>query len=163
MKHQAMKVLRIMLVAMSLYCLAPTVSVARTPVESLPGVDTSRCTPLEWVSPPGLPAQYAVKVPVKINGRNYWFQLDTGSWYTMLYAPAKSHHHPLRSGARQVVKVDDIRLGGMDLGPYRLPVNERISSDGGIVGVVGLNLLVGHVAILNFRNQQFCLLDESHS
>lgn len=121
-----------------------------TPLDGLP------CSRFEWIAHEGVSERAALRVPVTLDGTGYWFQLDTGSDATMLYGeePRRRGWERLDNGYRAPA----VRLGGTDLGPAWIYGRDEREPDEGTQGTLGLDLLVGHVVVLDFPGERFCLV-----
>ena len=130
------------------------------PGENAPGRVSghqSNCVPMKWVRYKDQ-AKAAISVPIVLDGRQEWFQLDTGAPYTMLYGKQHAMTYGFRPGTQRHVEIGDVRLAGLDLGGRSLRVPKSDGPGQNISGTLGLDLLVGHLAILNFKDHRFCMV-----
>jgi hypothetical protein len=151
--------------AVALLSLAPCVSTAvaqsgsqatedsiRTLLEALP------CTPFEWLPWNGVTPRGGIAVPIELEGRTYRFQLDTGSDATMIYGNEAERRGWVEPG-RTSQRVGRIRLGGIQVPPSRLITRPEIRPGADeLAGTVGLDLLLGHVVVLDYPRQRFCVV-----
>ena len=56
------------------------------------------------------------------------------------------------------VRVPRVAIGGMDLGPIWLRTREEMSADGGLIGSLGLDLLVGRLTLIDYRGGRLVLM-----
>lgn len=115
------------------------------------------CGPFKWVDENGRP-KAAMRVPVTINGRAYSFQLDTGSNATFLYGGEAAARRWAKPGASDF-KARTITVGGLALPNREISIEPGMPAGSG--GTIGLDLLLGHVAVLDYPHQRFCLTDRS--
>lgn len=124
----------------------------RTLFEALP------CTPFEWLPWDGVTPRGAIAVPIELEGRAYRFQLDTGSDATMIYGNEAERRGWVEPG-RTSQRVGSIRLGGIQVPPSRLMTRPEIRPGADeLAGTVGLDLLLGHVVVLDYPGQRFCVV-----
>ncbi|MDA3920268.1 MAG: hypothetical protein PF501_06270 [Salinisphaera sp.] len=116
----------------------------------------SSCVPMKWVRYKDQ-AKAAVTVPILLDGQREWFQLDTGTPYTALYGKQNAMHYGFKPGTQSHVEIGDVRLAGLDLGGRSLRVPESNGPGVNINGTLGLDLLVGHLVILDFKDDRFCM------
>lgn len=123
-----------------------------TLLEALP------CTRFEWVPWEGVTPRGAIAVPIELDGRTYRFQLDTGSDASMIYGDEAERRGWVEPG-RTSQRVESIRLGGTRVPPGRLITRPEITPAAGeLAGTVGLDLLLGHVVLLDYPRQRFCVV-----
>jgi hypothetical protein len=122
------------------------------------------CSEIHWVDHPELGAKAAMQVPLKVNGKNLLFQLDTGSDTTFLYDTS------LIDGDHQVQYVDKFRyvesqveLANRDLGKQKFFLMEEMKTvkPGEVAGTIGSDLLQNRILLLNFSNSTFCIYENS--
>jgi hypothetical protein len=113
-----------------------------------------RCSEFEWLSQGGR-EKYALAVPVTISGRKYKYQLDTGSPHTFIYG-TEAARWGWAKGQRSV-GVRDLRFGGAGAAAAKLHVKEE-RRPGRTGGTLGLDLLLGHVVVLDYPGRLFCLV-----
>jgi hypothetical protein len=116
------------------------------------------CTPFEWITRDGFSPRAALRVPVELEGETYWFQLDTGSEGTVLYGDSLLRTRGWEEAEPSFVRVRDVRFGGTHLPVARLFIRRNHPADGQTVGTLGLDVLVGHLVILDFPGRRFCAL-----
>lgn len=138
--------------AMAASPVAPVPSGPGDPLADLP------CTRFEWISSPGLSDRAAMKIPVRMDGHDYWFQFDSGADATILY---DGDHEARRRGWRnydeRFLRVPDVRVGGGSIRMAKIFRSDQPPGEG-IRGTVGLDLLVGRTTIVDFPGRRFCVL-----
>jgi hypothetical protein len=110
------------------------------------------CTPFTWVKD-AQGRRAGMTVPVEIAGKTYDYQLDTGADASFVYGGeevAQGWGKAGDGGAR----VQSVKLGGGVSGPAWLVSMPKMK--GG--GTVGLDLLLGKVAVIDYPRQRFCLM-----
>jgi hypothetical protein len=115
------------------------------------------CSPFEWAPYEDLSEHAAMLVPVELDGESYTFQLDTGADVTMLYGSTEAGRRgwPEHDGA--FVRVDAVRLGGTAMREVRI-LRKKDHQPGQTAGTVGLDVLTGHVVVLDLPGQRFCVI-----
>jgi hypothetical protein len=131
---------------------APPDRIAVDLLEGLP------CTPFEWIARDGFSPRAALRVPVELEDETYWFQLDTGSEGTVLYGDSLLQARGWEEVERSFVRVRDVKFGGAHLPAARLFIRREHATDGQTVGTLGLDVLVGHLVVLDFPGRRFCAL-----
>jgi hypothetical protein len=117
----------------------------------------SKCTAFEWDALEGVTERGAIRVPVTLDGRTYWYQLDTGADATIIYG-AEAERWGWRKGA-EWVRVPAISLGGSSISAAMLYVMADMKTKpGSTAGTVGLDLLLGQIAVLDYPGKRFCLI-----
>ena len=121
-------------------------------------VDGLSCSSFEWIADEGISDRAAMLVPVRIDGHDYRFQLDTGSDVTFLYGTeAEQRGWPVEQWWGKTARVPDVRLGGAALDAVRFSLRPE-TSGATIGGTVGLDVLTGHVVVIDYPRQRFCLV-----
>jgi len=113
------------------------------------------CSSFDWEPWEGVSDKGAIKVPITFGGRQYWFQLDTGADVTSVYGkpdPALSWREGQNS-----VRVTDVALGGMKWSARRFLVLPDMKP-GATSGTVGLDVMMGNVAVIDYPGKRFCLV-----
>jgi len=114
------------------------------------------CSSFEWLPQEGVGEQGAIRIPVELNGQLYQFRLDTGSDATVIYGDEAVKRAWPQQGPSAVM-VQRVHLGGTDLGPARITTNP-LARPGATAGTVGLDLLMNHLVVIDYRAQHFCLV-----
>lgn len=110
------------------------------------------CTPFRWLAN-GKDERGALQVPVELNGKLYWFQLDTGSPDTMLYGDEAVQQGWAKPDANYI-EAKTLKIGGVvfsdaELFPYKdLPSGS---------GTVGLDILMNHYVVIDYPHKRFCV------
>ncbi|PYT25602.1 MAG: hypothetical protein DMG57_24870 [Acidobacteria bacterium] len=112
-------------------------------LESLPG------TPFEWEAVPEISERSSLNVPVTLADSTYKYQFDTGADVTIIYGGEAARKFGWRKG-RRVVRFPGIGLGGIMLPASNVVVNDQEVEPGGTAGTIGLDVLIGHVVVLDF-------------
>jgi hypothetical protein len=116
-------------------------------------VEGLKCTPFNWVRD-AQGRRAALTLPVEIEGKAYEYQLDTGADASFVYGGeevAQGWGKDGDGGAR----VQSVKLGGGVSGPAWLVSLPKMKKGG---GTVGLDLLLGKVAVIDYPRQRFCLM-----
>jgi hypothetical protein len=102
-----------------------------------------------------------MKVPISLNGRLYWYQLDTGADVLIPYGPPKQKSWSPRGSA---VRIPNVQFAGMSFSailgyPMRNMQDPLRPED--LHGTVGLEPLIGHAFAIDFPKQRICLLERA--
>lgn len=122
--------------------------------------DGLSCSRFEWISREGISDKAGMLVPISLNGKRYWYQLDTGAVRVIPYGSAKQEGWSPRGTA---VRIPRVRFGGMFLSsilayPTKDMPDSRSHSPR---GTVGLELLIGRAFVIDFPKQRICLLERA--
>jgi hypothetical protein len=114
----------------------------------------------EWVAAEGVSERVAMKVPVRLDGSDGWMQLDTGLDATLVYGELpKKRGWETHDGMYHVPSFD---VGSIPLGPIWLRSREDIvvdpESKDQSLGSLGLDLLIGHVVVIDYPGRRLALL-----
>lgn len=119
------------------------------------------CVSFEWEPWKGFSEKGAIRVPIKYGGKNHWFQLDTGADATIIYGkPDKSLNWNETQG-QSWTRLTDVEFGGMKIPVarfYNMP--SMPSKSGYIEGMIGLDLFIGNVAVIDFPGKRLCLMPQ---
>jgi hypothetical protein len=118
-------------------------------------------TSFEWVGAEGVSDKAVMMIPVELDGREYWFQLDTGSDVTMLYGATEAERRGWRESKQWFVGVPEVRVGGAYFDSVDVFIGEEIAGGGKTSGTLGLDLLQGKVVVLDFPQQRFCVVQHT--
>ncbi|WP_423821293.1 hypothetical protein V5738_13265 [Salinisphaera sp. SPP-AMP-43] len=118
------------------------------------------CRAMKWIRYKDQ-AKAALTVPIMLNGRLEWFQLDTGTPYTMLHGEQLARDYGAASASQSRLEIEDVRLAGVDLGRRTLHVLGDHEPNENYSGTLGLDMLMGHLVILNFPDQRFCMIEDA--
>jgi hypothetical protein len=109
----------------------------------------------EWSGAEGVSDRGAILVPVALDGVKGWLQLDTGLDATKIYGDLGTDAGwEERDGFYRVPRV---RIGEMDLRSRWLLSDSDMPVSNGVLGSIGLDLLVGHVVVIDYPGQRFAL------
>jgi hypothetical protein len=109
-----------------------------------------------WVEAEGVSERAAMHIPVRLDGTEGWFQMDTGLDVTLLYGDiATRRGWEAHEGMYHVPRVE---LGGMDLGPTWLRCDEDMGGAGELSGSLGLDLLIGTVVLIDYPGRRLALM-----
>jgi hypothetical protein len=110
------------------------------------------CTPFRWRRI-GDVERGALEVPIELNGKEFWFQLDTGSPDTMLYGD-----EPVRDGWAKpndsYILANDVRIGGLTFSSTEVARYKDFPAGS---GTVGLDLLMNHYVVIDYPEKRFCV------
>lgn len=116
------------------------------------------CSNFKWVRVEGISDKAAILVPISLNGKNYWYQLDTGADVTLPYGIGNNPGWTLQGNA---VRIPRVSLGGMFFPAIRAFPRPDTKPNDDVQGTVGLDILVGHTTILDLPRQRFCLIESA--
>lgn len=116
------------------------------------------CTNFEWMSVKDISDKAAIKVPIILSGKQYWFQLDTGAHVTILYGDEASKRGWIEKG-RESIRVPDIELSGIKIPAWRFDVMTK-RAPGETAGTIGFDIFLGHSVILDYPRKRFCLVPQ---
>lgn len=110
------------------------------------------CTAFRWV-PSDTGPRGAITVPVALDGRALWMQLDTGADATSLYGapPAGTP-----AGA-ETFRATTLTIAGTTLNRPTLYANRDMTPDAQVQGTLGLPALLGRVVVIDYPARRFCL------
>ncbi|MDP8915829.1 MAG: hypothetical protein M3M95_01235, partial [Pseudomonadota bacterium] len=117
-------------------------------------VDGLRCTPFEWVAVEGVSERAALRVPVRIEGREYAYQLDTGSPTTFIYG-SEAFARGWAAEGDETARLRRIEIGGWKVPPARLRLMPKRDRPG---GTLGLDLLMDRYTIIDYPRRRFCVV-----
>lgn len=114
----------------------------------------------EWAASEGVSDRAAMKIPVSLDGSDAWMQFDTGLDATVVYGDlAKRRGWETLEGMYRVPGFD---IGAIPFGPIWLRTREDIAVDlshpSESVGSIGLDILVGRVAVIDYPGRRLALL-----
>ena len=96
-------------------------------------------------------------VPIRMAGKEYTYQLDTGADVLIPYGHA-THDRWTEHGS--AVRIPDVEFAGMHL-PAVLGYRMKGTPDTDVQGTVGLDLLMGRVFVIDFPAQRVCLMEQA--
>ncbi len=108
----------------------------------------------EWAKAKGVSERAAIRLPVTLDGTEGYFQLDTGLDVTLLDGDVPDGRAwETHDG---MYHVPSFAIGDIDVGPVW--VRAREEGDGGKqLGSLGLDLLVGHLVVIDYPGRRFAL------
>lgn len=113
------------------------------------------CSPLKWKAIPGLGDKALLLVPVRIEGVQHWFQLDSGLDVTHIARNLVDKHRSWRT--RNEGKYVSMLLSGTiaqwNFRDHRVLVSKDFDDQTGVSGAIGLDLLLGKMILLDFCEQ----------
>ena len=116
-------------------------------------VDQLECSGFEWQALQGI-EKAAMRVPVRLNGVAYSFQLDTGAEHSYINGDEAAKRGWTPAEAKQAT-IAGIELGGTRLPPAPIRIMSSRAAGG---GTVGLDLLLNHLVVIDYPRQRFCLV-----
>ena len=136
----------------------PQASALVQPRGVIAATDDLSCSRFEWDDPS---AKAVMRVPISLDGKPYWYQLDTGADVVIPYGLTKSEGWSPRGSA---VRIPNVRFAGMSF-PAILgyPTKDMPDSPSpeDLHGTVGLEPLIGHALVIDFPKQRICLLERA--
>jgi hypothetical protein len=130
------------------------------------------CTSFRWINAEGISDKAALQVPITLDGKQYWFQLDTGSPFTYIYGSLATSRGwkavspaggmlPIPAGVKGGARA--VRVPGGSIGGLKLPVLQLISMQEDEAnhepsGTLGLDVLDGYIVLLDFPGGHFCVM-----
>ena len=119
--------------------------------------DGLSCSSFEWDSD-----KTVMKVPISLDGKLYWYQLDTGADVVIPYGPPKQKGWSARGSA---IRIPNVRFAGMSFSSILGYPNKDMPLDPSNPkdpkGTVGLEPLIGHTFVIDFPKQRICLLERA--
>jgi hypothetical protein len=110
------------------------------------------CSQFEWNS-----EKSVMRVPLSLNGKQYWYQLDTGADVVIAYG---NRPHEGWSSKEGEMRIPRAQFAGMSF-PAILAYPMKTISDENLQGTVGLDLLVGRTFIIDFPRRRICLIERA--
>jgi hypothetical protein len=100
----------------------------------------------------------ALSTPVRVNGRRYRFQFDTGAWPNILYGD-ESDRRGWTAPSNASLLSRSFEAGGASLEGVgaRLSIRRDIAR-GDPDGTLGLSSLVGKLTVIDYRAMRLCIL-----
>jgi hypothetical protein len=130
------------------------VAAQNTTAVSEPSTDGIPCSKFEW-SGDSNSKRAIMRVPISMNGMQYWYQLDTGADLVIPYGN-KEHEGWISKG--DLTQIPKVRFAGEFL-PSILAYRMKNVSDQSLQGSVGLDILVGYAFVIDFPKQRVCLMN----
>jgi hypothetical protein len=119
-------------------------------LESLPHANFA------WIEAEGVSNRAAMRIPVKLDGTEGWFQLDTGLDATLVYGNIPSQRGwETHEG---MCHVPDFQIGSMHFGPTWLHSRTDSNDEGELIGSLGLDLLVGYLLLIDYPGCRLTLM-----
>lgn len=117
------------------------------------------CVRFRWEPDPT--RKGALSIPVTLNGRAMWFQLDTGTNTDIVYGNVADEAGWANKGAKSF-RASEMRIGRTILRnvPVAVYRNQPVEQT---AGEIGLADLVGRVTVIDYPAQQFCLFEPGHA
>jgi hypothetical protein len=117
-----------------------------------------QCSIFKWIPAQGISDQAAILIPISLDGKDYWYQLDTGADVTIPYGELKN---PGWTHQGNTVRIPHVSFGGMSFSAIRAYPKTDTQPDAEVQGTVGLDILIGHAAVFDFPHQRFCLVESA--
>jgi hypothetical protein len=113
------------------------------------------CSRFEWN-----PEKSVIRVPLSLNGKQYWYQLDTGADVVIAYGNRPHEGWSPTEGAEGEMRIPRAQFAGMSF-PAILAYPMKTISDEDLQGTIGLDLLVGRTLIIDFPKKRICLIERA--
>jgi len=110
------------------------------------------CSRFEWNA-----GKSVMRVPLSLNGKHYWYQLDTGADVVIAYG---NRPHEGWSPKEGEMRIPRAQFAGMSF-PAILAYPMKTVSDENLQGTVGLDLLVGRAFVIDFPKKRVCLVERA--
>jgi hypothetical protein len=140
------------MIAPALAALAAALAPATTLETASASLSGPSCTGFRWVASDS-GARGAITVPVALDGRALWMQLDTGADVTSLYGPPPAG----TPGGAETFRATTLTIAGTTLDRPTLHANRDMTPDAQSQGTLGLSALLGRVVVIDYPAQRFCL------
>ncbi|UMZ14432.1 hypothetical protein I9018_12370 [Pseudomonas sp. MPFS] len=114
-----------------------------------------QCSTFQWSNLPGVSERAAVIVPVTMEGRTYYFQLDTGSYLTYLKGDLAQQNGWLNDSDHSV-SLPQMTFAGAVLPPGKAA---NLPSQKSRRGTLGLSSLMGRRLVIDYPLQRVCLIE----
>jgi hypothetical protein len=131
-------------------------SVAFSKLEAIRSLPYTR---FAWTPWHGVSSRGGLSIPVVLNGVNYQFQLDTGTYNTVLYGREAEQHAWVSRGGREFSGAK-LLVGGTETAAAEIEVMPDMKADT-TAGTVGLDLLLDKVSMIDFPHRRFYRLASS--
>jgi len=126
--------------------------------QSIATTDGLSCARFEWDDPS---TKAVIRAPISLEGKLFWYQLDTGADVVIPYGSAK---HEGWSQQGDAVRIPKVLFAGMSF-PAILayPMKDMPDSQNpqDLHGTVGLDLFIGHTFVIDLPKQRLCLLERA--
>jgi hypothetical protein len=127
--------------------------------------DGLACSRFEWIADERSP-KAAIKVPITINGSQYWYQMDTGSNLSVAYGakPPAGWTPTTRTYMQKsfhVLRAPKVQFAGMSMSSVMMYPMTDMPDTGSLKGTVGLDMMVGRVFVIDFPKQRVCLMERA--
>ena len=122
-------------------------------LEGIPG------TAFGWGEAPGFSERGAIIVPISLGGAAYKYQLDTGTETTIVYGGEVARQFGWKPG-QKMVRIPGIGMGGVTLPAADVLVPANFQNRG-TAGTIGLDVLIGHVVILDFPARRIYVMQRA--
>ncbi len=122
--------------------------------------DGLNCSRFEW-NADSISDKAVMRVPISLDGKMYWYQLDTGADVVILYGSSTHKEWSVRGTA---VRIPRVRFAGMPFSSilgYPMSNMPDPQHPQDLHGTVGLELLIGHAFVIDFPKQRVCLLERA--
>lgn len=113
------------------------------------------CSRFEWNA-----EKSVMRVPLSLNGKHDWYQLDTGADVVIAYGNRPHEGWSPTEGAEGEMRIPRAQFAGMSF-PAILAYPMKTISDENLQGTVGLDLLVGRTFIIDFPKKRICLIERA--
>lgn len=120
------------------------------------------CTPFEWEGLDGLSEKAAIYVPVELDQESFRLQLDTGADVSILYGNL-AEERGWKATRPETVEISSFRAGGQVFSDAEFRLRREMEIEGTSVGTLGLASLIGHLVVLDFPRQRFCLIPRAEA
>jgi hypothetical protein len=102
-----------------------------------------------------------MRVPVKLDDADGWFQLDTGLDVTLIYGDIPEERGWEKHDG--MYHVPSFEIGGIHLGPTWLRSDSDLGGADELGGSIGLDLLVGRLVLIDYPGRRFALMNHGQA
>lgn len=120
--------------------------------------DGISCSMFEWISD-DISDKAGMLVPISLNEKRYWYQLDTGADVVVPYGSPEKQGWSARGPA---VRIPHVRFAGMYFSSilgYPMKGTSEPPHAHDPHGAVGLDLLIGRAVVIDFPKRRICLME----
>jgi len=153
-KTKGVWIVAVMVLAMPAHAAAPSLSSSSAALSA-----RSECVPFEWKGD-GRSTKGAIVLPVTVDGKLMQWQLDTGADVNMSYGSV-ADQAGLSQAKDSQFDVRTLSIGTTSITNSFTFIRREMGDDDGVTGTLGLNSLMGRIAVIDYPAKSFCLFEET--